>query len=97
MSHLKGLKKMDDDLRILTARTVAFDLLLRAFYAKWASLEPDPRAFLTIQIETIIGSMDAVKNRPKTDADRRTWERAEVELRAFLKNVLGRFPEPTQH
>jgi hypothetical protein len=36
-----------DYLLLLTGRTVAFDMLLRALYAKWAAETGDPQGFIT--------------------------------------------------
>ncbi len=77
-------------LLLLTGRTVAFDLLLRALYAHWAMNDPNPAGFIEVQIESIIGSMDAARQRPANDEERRVWEAAETELRSFLGNVTLR-------
>ena len=77
-------------LLLLTGRTVAFDMLLRALYAQWASSSPNPEQFVTVTIESIIGSMDAAKQHPRDDAERRVWGAAESELRSFLENVTLR-------
>jgi len=37
----------EDYLLLLTGRTLAFDMLLRALYAKWAAETGDPQAFIT--------------------------------------------------
>jgi hypothetical protein len=83
---------MDDDLTLtLIGRQVAFDLLLRGLYARILAAQPgDPQALLVTEIESIIGSMDAVDERPKSAGEVRIWERAEVELRQFMANVALR-------
>ena len=82
-----------DYLLLLTGRTIALDLLLRALYAKWASEQPDPENFIAVTVESIIGSMDAAKHRPQSAAETRAWEAAEADLRAFLENVALRLRE----
>jgi hypothetical protein len=82
-----------DYLLLLTGRTVAFDMLLRALYAKWAAETGDPQAFITHTIESIIGSIDAAKQRPTSEAERSVWEAAETELRSFMENVSLRLQE----
>jgi hypothetical protein len=81
-------------LLLLTGRTVALDLLLRTLYAKWASEQSDPVNFITVTIESIIGSMDAVNHSPQSDAEAHVWEAAERDLRSFLENVALRVREP---
>jgi len=83
-----------DYLLLLTGRTVALDLLLRTLYAKWASEQSDPENFITVTIESIIGSMDAVNHGPQNEVEIRVWEVAEADLRAFLENVALRVREP---
>jgi hypothetical protein len=78
---------------LLTARTVAFDLLLRALYAAEAIKHRDPENFIRTAIETIIGSMDAVKHHPADEAEAYVWEAAERELRSFLESVALRVRE----
>ena len=83
-------------LLLLTGRTVAFDMLLRALYAAEASKHPDPENFLRVTIETIIGTMDAVVNRPGDEIETYVWEIAERQLRSFLEavtlRVRGEYP-----
>jgi len=83
-----------DYLLLLTGRTVALDLLLRALYAKWASEHSDPENFIRVTIESIIGSMDAVNHGPQSAVETRVWEAAESDLRSFLENVALRVREP---
>lgn len=63
-----------DYLVLLTGRTVAHDVLLRALYAQWASSAADPEQFIVATVEGIIGSVDAAKQHPRDDAERRVWE-----------------------
>ena len=78
---------------LLTARTVAFDMPLRALYATEAFKYADPESFLRTTIETIIGSMDAVEQRPQDETEVYVLEAAERQLRVFLENVTLRVRE----
>jgi len=81
----------NDPILRLLGRQIAVDLLLRNLYARILAGQPgDPQALLVAEVETIIGSMDAVDAGPKSEADVFVWEAAEEALREFMANVALR-------